>query len=172
MRTYFNDNTDLETAFGDKINTTDTDTAEMLAEHGREQLGGPDYRENFNGEQQQTPATQAQEGSAADTTTADSSAATDATSGGGLDAGGGAGAAEGDLVPTQVGESLGVGEGLEVGADVGLLADPLTFLFGLILGVGTIVGGIEGGKSAVKNPAVPKPPPIANVSTQFGIGAN
>lgn len=167
MRTYFNDNTQLETAFGDKINTTDTDTAEMLAEHGREQLGGPDYRENFNGEQQQTPATQAQEGSAADTTTADSSAATDATSGGGLDAGGAAGAAEGE-----VGESLGVGEGLEVGADVGLLADPLTFLFGLILGVGTIVGGIEGGKSAVKNPAVPKPPPIANVSTQFGIGAN
>jgi hypothetical protein len=162
MRTYFNDNTQLETSFGRNINTTDEDTAQMLMERGREQVGGAE----LTGEQQATPATQAQEGSAAQTTTESSSAATDA---------GSAGADVGDVAgqtATQIGEKLGVGEGLEIGADAGLLADPLTFLFGLILGVGTIVGGIEGGKSAVKNPAVPKPTAIANVSTQFGIGAN
>lgn len=58
----------------------------------------------------------------------------------------------------------------EVGLDLSLLADPLTAIFGLIAGIGTIVGGIEGAESH-KNPSVPKPPPMANVSTQFGIGS-
>ena len=71
-----------------------------------------------------------------------------------------------DVIPAAV---AAVPEAL---TDVALLADPFTFLFGLIAGVATIVGGIEGGEASAKNPAVPKPQPIANVSTQFGIGAN
>ena len=60
-------------------------------------------------------------------------------------------------------------EGGELAADTALLADPLTAIFGLILGVSTLVGGIEGAES-VKSPSLPKLPHIANVSTQFGLG--
>jgi hypothetical protein len=59
----------------------------------------------------------------------------------------------------------------EIGLDATLLADPLTALFGLILG-GVIAAAGIGGADSVKNPSVPKTPTIANVSTQFGIGNN
>ncbi|MGI9556000.1 MAG: hypothetical protein ACR2M9_03985 [Cyanophyceae cyanobacterium] len=59
----------------------------------------------------------------------------------------------------------------EVGIDAALLADPLTAIFGAILGIGIAAAGI-GGADTIKNPSVPKTPQIANVSTQFGIGNN
>ena len=74
---------------------------------------------------------------------------------------------EGGEVAAEGGELAA--EGGELAADTALLADPLTAIFGLILGVGTIVGGIEGADS-VKSPSLPKLPHIANVATQFGIG--
>ena len=75
---------------------------------------------------------------------------------------------EGGEVGGEVGGELAA-EGGELAAETALLADPLTAIFGLILGVGTIVGGIEGADS-VKSPSIPKLPHIANVATQFGIG--
>lgn len=65
-------------------------------------------------------------------------------------------------------------EGLSAGADAGLdtggaalLDDPFTFIVGLAMLIGGAVGGAEASRS-VKTPSPPKPPPIANVSTQFG----
>jgi len=111
---------------------------------------------------------------ASDVVSNNSSASADATSSaessglstGGAEAGGEGGAELSGELAGSVGASLGT----ETGIDLALLADPFTALFGLIAGIGTIVGGIEGAESH-KNPTVPKPPPMANVSTQFGIGS-
>ncbi len=80
--------------------------------------------------------------------------------------GGGAGAS--------IGEAIGGGAGglaAEAGADAGLaFLGPLGWIIMAGLGIGTIVGGVEGAMSH-KNPTIPKPPPMANVSTQFGVGS-
>jgi hypothetical protein len=39
----------------------------------------------------------------------------------------------------------------------------------LLLGLGTLIGGGLG-TNDIKNPSVPKLPPISQVATQFGIG--
>lgn len=121
-----------------------------LTREGQGEVRGQTDETSFGGEGEA-----GQEATASNVTAESSSAVTDA------------GEATGEAV-AEGGAELGV----EAGAEAALLADPLTAIFGLILGIGTIVGGIEGGNSAVKNPSVPKPSPIANVSTQFGIGAN
>ena len=68
-----------------------------------------------------------------------------------------------------VDDTLATTDAVDATVETALLADPFTALFGLILGIGTIVGGIEGAESH-KNPSIPKIPPIANVATQFGVG--
>ncbi len=102
------------------------------------------------------------------TTQSDSAGATDsAGSEGGI--GGGAEEATTDAVAA-AGEDAGVEAGAVAGAEVGLDAlGPVGWIVGLFLGIGTLVGGIEGADS-VKNPSVPKPPHMASVATQFGIG--
>jgi len=47
--------------------------------------------------------------------------------------------------------------------------DPITAIFGAILGIGTLIAGAAGANS-IKNPSIPKLPPVSQVATQFGIG--
>ena len=55
-------------------------------------------------------------------------------------------------------------------AGAALDLDPFTAIFGLLLGgIGAIVGGVEGANS-IKNPTLPKLPPLANTSVQMGVG--
>ena len=80
-------------------------------------------------------------------------------------------AAEGGLEGGEAAAEVGGETAAEVGIDASLLADPLTAIFGLILGVGLAAAGI-GGAESIKNPSLPKLPKIANVSTQYGIGGS
>ena len=57
--------------------------------------------------------------------------------------------------------------GLDLGGEILADIDPITAVFGLILGVASLVGGMEGANS-IKNPPVPKIPPMAQSSVQFG----
>lgn len=69
-------------------------------------------------------------------------------------------------------ENLGAdaaGDALDA-AGAALDLDPFTAIFGLLLGgIGAIVGGVEGANS-IKNPTLPKLPPLANTSVQMGVG--
>ena len=57
--------------------------------------------------------------------------------------------------------------GLETGGELLADLDPLTAIAGLIFGVVSLVGGMEGANS-IKNPPVPKIPAMAQSSVQFG----
>jgi len=79
-------------------------------------------------------------------------------------------ATETGLQTTEEASAAAAEETAELTADSVLMDNPFTFLIGLIAFAG-ILGGTMGGAESIKNPTVPKPPPIANVSTQFGIGS-
>jgi hypothetical protein len=136
-------------------------------------------QENFNRQQdprgQDEPEANAQENAQA-TTQSDSAGATDSA---GAEGGIGEGATEAttdavaesaNAAGTLGGAAAGAEAPALAGAEAGLDAlGPVGWLVGLFLGIGTLVGGIEGANS-VKNPSVPKPPHMASVATQFGIG--
>ena len=73
--------------------------------------------------------------------------------------------AETPLVETAGEDALNTG--LDLGGELLADIDPLTAVFGLILGIGSLVGGMEGANS-IKNPPIPKMPPMAQSSVQFG----
>jgi hypothetical protein len=97
------------------------------------------------------------------------------------------GSQEAGMEATQSGQDAVVENADQVASDVGSAADsagvdavegiagaldldPFTAFLGLLIGgVGAIVGGVEGANS-IKNPAIPKPPPLANTSVQLGVG--
>lgn len=128
-------------------------------------------QDNFNRQQnprgQDQPEADAQENAQA-TTQSDSAGATDST---GVEGGISEGVEEATTgAVADAAESAGAEAAGITGAEIGLDAlGPVGWLVGLFLGVGTLVGGIEGANS-VKNPSVPKPPHMASVATQFGIG--
>ncbi len=128
-------------------------------------------QDNFNRQQnprgQEQPEADAQENAQA-TTQSDSAGATDSTGAeGGISEG--AEQATTDAVADAAGDAGAEAAGIGA-AEVGLDAlGPVGWLVGLFLGVSTLVGGIAGADS-VKNPSVPKPPHMASVATQFGIG--
>ena len=133
-------------------------------------------QDNFNGQQnpsgQEQPEAQDQQ-NAQSATQNDSAGATDSAG-----AEGGIGEGSSGATSQAVGDAA---ENFGSKVDAGLTAalpetegvldalGPVGWLVGLFLGVGTLVGGIEGA-NGVKNPSVPKPPHIASVATQFGIG--
>jgi hypothetical protein len=61
----------------------------------------------------------------------------------------------------------GLDSGLEEAGSILADIDPVTAIFGLLFGIGSLVGGMEGANS-IKNPPVPKIPPMAQSSVQFG----
>lgn len=80
-----------------------------------------------------------------------------------------------DATANAVGDAVGdaVGGGLstevpDIAASIFADLDPFTAIFGLIFGIGSLIGGIEGANS-VKTPPVPKPPPMVQSSVQFGL---
>jgi hypothetical protein len=72
--------------------------------------------------------------------------------------------------PAPIGDVVAPDITADLTADSALLADPFTFIFGLIFG-GAILAGTLGGAASIKNPSVPKVPALSNVATQFGVGS-
>ena len=153
---------EAETSFsGGQISTTDEGVADLMRQRGRFELRDDivEQRERPVGEGDGSTETANASGEAeqaASSATADAAeGATTTAAEGGLEAGAEAASATATAA--------------EAGIDASLLADPLTAVFGLIFG-GIIAAAGIGGAESIKNPSIPKPPPIANVSTQFGIG--
>ena len=105
-------------------------------------------------------ATASTEGDAVNS--ASSNAVSSTAESAGIEAGETAGETAGEIAGATAGETA-----VDV-AGASLMDNPFTFFIGLAMMIGGIVGGVEGSRS-VKQPTTPKPPPIANVSTQFGM---
>ena len=80
------------------------------------------------------------------------------------------GASVGATTAETAGETAGAVAGDVATEAVGgaLMDNPFTFFAGLAMMIGGVVGGVEGSRH-VKQPSVPKPVAVPNVSTQFGM---